>query len=335
MEFSKPKRLAPGQSTIGLIAPSGVADKHGLEEGIKILNSWGFSVKLGKHIKARSGDYSAGTPLDRVQDFLEMISSNEVSAVGCLVGGFAATGLMKVLEPKRLDDLRKKPKIFFGYSDFSFILNALFSREFISLHAPNVSGLYCRSLTSQKSLKLSLLGDLPAEIGPLADWKSIKPGFAKGRLLVSNLDSLVNLLGTPFDPLASSEEELILALEEVGENKSTIARWAERLAMHSRSARIQGIVLGRFTKVGETEYPVWGQEISVERIFLKTFNQRGLPIASLPEFGHIEEPKGILKKIQNRGREKTDFLSLPTGVKVLFKVKADSCRLVFLEKAII
>jgi hypothetical protein len=75
--------------------------------------------------------------------------------------------------------------------------------------------------------------------------------------------------------------------------------------------------------------------MSVERIFVKIFGSIGVPIASLPEFGHIEEDKGILKTIQNKGRERTDFLSLPTGIKATLKVKPDSCRLVFVEKAII
>lgn len=337
MEYLRPKKLIPGQSVVGLIAPSGVVERHGLEEGIEILKSWGFSVKLGKHIRTRRADYSAGTASERAEDFLEMLVSNEVSAVGCIVGGFAATSLVKVLEPAKFDILGENPKIFFGYSDFSFILNVLFSKGFIALHAPNVLGLYLRSLTSQKSLKLSLLGDLPSEIGPLFDWEPIKPGFVRGRLLVSNFDSLVSLFGTPFDPLNTNDDEgLILALEEVGENKSTLARWVERLVMHSRAGRIRGIILGRFTKVGETVYPVWGREMSVERLFVRAFGQKkGFPIASLSEFGHVEEPRGFLRTVKAKAKEKTNFLSLPTGVRVLFEVKPDSARLAFLEKAVV
>lgn len=334
MEYIRPSRLIPGQSTIGLIAPSGVVVKHELEEGMKILQKWGFSIKLGKHVTAKSGDYSAGSVTKRAEDFTQMISDKGISAVGCIEGGFAATGLLQILDKKIFDQLREKPKILFGYSDFSLILNALFSYGFVALHAPNISGLYRRSLNSQKSLKLSLLGELPVEIGPLFNWEPIKPGFVKGRLLVSNLESLINLLGTPLDPLARGDDNLVLALEDVGVNKSTIARWLEQLAAHTQAGRIQGIILGRFTKIGETDYPVWGAEMGVERIFLKIFGKRGFPVASLPEFGHIEEKKGLLKSIKSKGREKTDFLSLPTGVKVLFKVKADSCRLVFSEKAI-
>lgn len=332
MDFTKPPRLVPGKSVIGLVAPSGVVEKEGLEKGIKILTSWGFSVKLGRHIMARQGDYSAGTDQQRAEDLLEMIANPEINAIGCLAGGFAGGGLLKILKPETLAELKKKPKLFWGYSDFSLILNALFSQKIVSLYAPNLVGFYQRSLTTQKSLRLSLLGGLLVEIGPLFDWKPIVPGFAQGRLLVANLQSLVDVLGTAFDPLAGNDNEgLILALEEVGENKSTISRWLERLASHRQSVRIKGIILGRFTKIGEKDYPAWGREISVEQVFLKIFGQKRLPLACLPEFGHTEEEKRFLRP---KSREKIDFLSLPCGVRVLFKVKSESCRLKFLEKAI-
>lgn len=334
MEYIRPHRLIYGQSTIGLVAPSGVVEKHWLETGMAILRDWGFSVRLGKHITAKKGDYSAGTEKERTQDLIEMIKNPEVDAVGCIVGGFAITGVVKELGTEIIQQLRKKPKIFFGYSDFCLILNILFSKGLLSLHAPNISGLSSRSLDSQKSLQLSLLGDTPVEIGPLFDWEPIKPGFIKGRLLVSNLESLVNLLGTPFDPLNAGDDPLILALEEVGENKSTIARWLENLTIHSRSERIKGIIMGRFTKVGEVDYPVWGKEMSLKRIFLNVFGKRDVPIASLPDFGHTEEEKrrGFFRSKKPAGREKIDFLSLPTGIRVQYKVKAHSCRLTFLEK---
>lgn len=332
MEYIKPPRLVAGKSVIGLISPSGVVERPGLEAGVKILEDWGFAVKLGKHIRARRGDYSAGSDQKRAEDFLAMVFDPEVTAIGCIVGGFAAAGILKMIGPRVFEHLKERPKILFGYSDFSLVLNALFSQGLVSLHAPNISGLYQRSLNSQKSLKLSLLGELPTEIGPLSSWTPKKLGFTKGRLLVSNLEGVVDLLGTPLDPLGSGDDDLVLAVEEVGEEKSTIARWLEKLAIHSRAERIKGIILGRFTKIGEKDYPLWGKEMSVERIFLKVFGQKEIPVASLPEFGHIEEKRSLLL---SRGREKTDFLSLPNGVKVSFEVKADSCRLVFLEKAVV
>jgi len=331
MKFARLNRLIPGKSVIGLIAPSGVVDKFGLEQGVKIFKDWGFSVKFGSHILFKRGDYSAGTEAERIADFLEMIKDPQVAAVGCLVGGFAATELLKFFKKEIFYCLRRQPKIFFGYSDFSLILNALFSQGIVGLHAPNICGLYQRSLTTQKSLYLSLIGELPSEISPLANWKSFTPGFVRGRLLVSNLECLINLLGTPLDPLKTASENLVLALEEVGEEKSTISRWLSTLAAHSETQKIKGVIIGRFTKIGNKNYPIWGKEIGIADLFLKFFGKRKIPIALFPEFGHIEEKR---KFFSFRHRERVDFLTLPTGVEVLFKVKPDSCRLKFLEKAV-
>jgi muramoyltetrapeptide carboxypeptidase LdcA involved in peptidoglycan recycling len=260
-----------------------------------------------------------------------MVRDPQIDAVGCLTGGFAASELLRFLKRETFIYLRQHPKIFFGYSDFSLILNALFSNGIVSLHAPNVCSLYRRSLNTQKSLYLSLIGELPAEIGPLSGWKPIIQGFARGRLLVSNLECLVSLLGTPLDPLRMSKENLILALEEVGEDKSTISRWLSTLAIHTETQNIGGIIIGRFIKIGEEEYPVWGKEMGIKDLFLKFFGKRKIPIASLPEFGHVEEKMSFLSLPR---RERVDFLTLPSGVRVLFKVKTSSCRLRFLEKAI-
>lgn len=332
MEFVKPPKLVPGKSTIGLIAPSGVVDEKGLREGIKIIKEWGFAVKLGKNILEKEKDFSAGGGLERMNDLMAMVRDHEVGAVGCIVGGYAALEIIKYFSPMLCREIVGNPKIFFGYSDFSLILNIIFGQKMISFHAPNAGGLYQRSLDTQKSLRLALLGEGPGEIGPWFDWKAIRSGLAEGKLLVSNLEVLINLLGTVFDPL-DSNEAIVLALEDVDVNKSVLSRWLHQLAAHRRADKIKGIVLGRFTKIGEKDYPAWGEEIGVEQIFEEVFGRRGIPIAFWPEFGHIKEKKlNISFLSKKRYRERINFWTLPSGVEALFSVNEDACRLKFLEK---
>lgn len=335
MEFIRPRHLVSGKSTIGLIAPSGVVEKKGLEAGIKLLESWGFKITLGNHVLEQVKDYSAGGEQERVADLITMVNDNKVNAIGCIIGGYAGTGILKYFTPEICELLVKKPKVFFGYSDFSLILNLLFANGIISYHAPNVGGLSERSLDSQKSLRLALLGEGPLEISPWFDWEPIVAGTASGRLLVTNLEALIDLAGTTFDPLARINDNFILALEDVDINKSLLSRWLHSLACHQAAEKIKGIVLGRFVKIGEKDYPVWGETIGVEQIFLEAFGKKGIPMASWPEFGHIEEKTGIMPFTKSRGRERVEFWSLPSGVRVLFKVSDDFCRLQFLERPLI
>lgn len=336
MEFINPSSLISGKSTVGLIAPSGVVDKKGLAQGVALLESWGFKTRLGEHVFDQVKDYSAGGGKERVNDLLSMIEDDEIGAIGCIVGGYAATGILKYFTPEVCGLLKKKPKVFFGYSDFSLILNVLFSNGIVSYHAPNVGGLSERSLNSQKSLRLALLGECPAEINPWFDWKPIVNGKAEGRFLVTNLEALIDLTGTEFDPLAKINEDLILALEDVGVSKSVLTRWLHTLAVHTHSKKIKGMVLGRFVKIGEKDYPIWGEEMGVEQIFLEAFGERGIPLASWPEFGHIEEEKvRLLPFTKRKGRERVEFWSLPSGVRTMLEVREDFCRLKFLEKPLL
>jgi len=335
MNFVKPERLQPQKSTIGLIAPSGIVDKKGLQEGREILKSWGFAVRLGKNVFAQNKDFSAGGAKERIADLMEMVEDSKIGAIGCIVGGYAAAEILRYFTPEVCRKIVDNPKIFFGYSDFCLILNVLFSCGLVSLHAPNIGGLYQRSLNTQKSLHLALLGEEPGEIGPWFNWKVIKTGEAEGRLLVSNLEVLVNLLGTVFDPLKKVEEDLILALEEVEVNKSEMSRWLYQLSSHEQVKRIRGIVLGRFTKIGEKDYPAWGKEVGVEQIFEAAFAEKKIPLAMLPEFGHIEEIKTKIPLLaKGHGRERLDFWTLPSGVKVRLAVEKSGSRLVFLEKPV-
>ncbi len=322
MEFINPPALLSGKSTVGLIAPSGVVDKKGLAQGKALLESWGFKTKVGEHVFDQVKDYSAGGEKERVDDLLSMIENEEIGAIGCIVGGYAATGILKYFTPEVCGLLKKKPKVFFGYSDFSLILNILFSSGIVSYHSPNVGGLSERSLSTQESLRLALLGKGPSKINPGLDWKPIVNGKAEGRFLVTNLEVLINLTGTEFDPLAKTNEDIILALEDVDVSKSVLTRWLHTLAMHTHRRKIKGIVLGRFIKIGEKDYPVWGKETGVEQIFLETFDKQGIALVSWPEFGHIEEEKS---------HEKEEFWSLPYGVRTLLEVREDFCRLKFLE----
>ncbi len=50
--------------TIGIVSPAGPIKREELERGIKIVESLGLRVKLGKHVYDKYG-YLAGTDADR------------------------------------------------------------------------------------------------------------------------------------------------------------------------------------------------------------------------------------------------------------------------------
>jgi len=71
LSITKPPRLRPGD-TVGLITPASPAfEPATIREGIETLQSLGFNVKTGNHIKEKWG-YLAGQDEDRAADLHQM-----------------------------------------------------------------------------------------------------------------------------------------------------------------------------------------------------------------------------------------------------------------------
>ena len=129
------------------------------------------------------------------------------------------------------------------------------SFRIVSIQGPNFSGIIDKDQKSQDWLRRMLFGETGLEIGSEANWGSFISGQAEGKLLVSNLDSLVATLGTRFDPLMHGAGDLVLGLEEWWIEKSTLQRQIDMILNHKRADRIKGIILGRFIGIGEYSYP--------------------------------------------------------------------------------
>lgn len=339
MNILKPKKLKIGD-TIGIIAPSGVVEARGLEAGVKLLQKWGFKVKLGKHIFKKVGDYSAGTPQERREDFENMATNPEIKAITCAEGGYAASSVLLSLNPRVIEAFRANPTLLFGYSDFCVFLNANFSMGIIGAHAPNLVGLASHNKFTQESLRRFLLGEMELNYGPSFFTKILISGKAEGYFLPTNLETLTHLFGSKFDPLENFDGPIILALEEVWEDKSDVIRMFEEIILHRCFDKVKGVVLGRFVGDSEIEYPEWGKKTSWYDLFVSLLKDKNIPVAEFPNFGHLEEQKKafkILRKASNKLKtiygEKL-FLALPVGARAVLNAVPDKPCLKFLEQAV-
>ena len=330
-DFVKPAALMKGD-VVGVIAPSDAIEKKYIKDNIKLVQDWGLKIKLGKHLYSMVGDFAAGTPEERREDILKMIEDPEVKVIWAAEGGYAATEVLPVFSKEVIQKLRQNPKWFIGYSDVCVLLNALMSFRIASIQGPNFSGIIDKDQKSQDWLRRMLFGETGLEIGSEANWKSFISGQAEGKLLVSNLDSLVATLGTRFDPLMHGSGDLILGLEEWWIEKSTLQRQIDMILNHKRASRIKGIILGRFIGIGEYSYPAWGKKVTAESLIegRVIFSGAGILLAQLSDFGHSISQNWLEEKFPKLARPQT-FLALPNGIKVKFTVDASSGRLQFLE----
>lgn len=325
----KPYSLIKGDY-VGVVAPSDAVERSDVEKSVPILESWGLKVKIGKHVYAKVGDFAAGTPEERMEDLNAMIYDPEIKCIWAAGGGYAATEILSVLNQAAITHLKTQPKFMIGYSDVCLILNALTSFGLPSIMGPNLGGLYEWDKKSQDFLYKILFGQNLVGIGEEANWEAALTGEAKGRLLASNLETLILSFGSRFDPIMYGRGDLILCLEELDIDKSTLQRQIDTVLNHKRAKRIKGVVVGRLTNISEVSYPEWGRRVTPEGLITERIKRFGVPLAYCQDFGHPDWVYGKLTQIKYYFSNRR-FFSLPNGVMSQLTITKENSKLEFLE----
>lgn len=331
-DWVKPRPLKSGD-TIGVIAPSDAVDKADLLENVEIVKKWGLKVKMGKHVFAKVGDFCAGTAEERQADLQEMVDDPEIKVIWAATGGYAATEVLPWFTREIMGKLRNDPKWFIGYSDVCLILNALTSFKIHSIMGPTLWGLPDWDAESTEWIRKMLFGEAEPGVGSKYAWKSEIPGEARGRLVVSNLETLIFSFGTRFDPVMYGSGPIILGIEELDIEKSTLQRQIDVILSHKRAARIQGVIVGRLTNIRELSYPEWGKDVTASELIIQRIKKWGkgkVPLAFLADFGHAEWDYLDLSE-EEKAKANRKFLALPNGLEVKLRADGSNTSLEYLE----
>src|SRR5699024_9115487 len=128
----RPKRLQKGD-TIGIVSPSSPPGREELEKSLDFLDELGLKWKFGKHAKNIHG-YLAGTDKERLEDIEMMFEDPEVKGIICSSGGYGAGRIVSQID---LNIVKENPKIFWGFSDITFLHSAIgMSAILVTFHAP-------------------------------------------------------------------------------------------------------------------------------------------------------------------------------------------------------
>jgi muramoyltetrapeptide carboxypeptidase len=231
----KPAALRPGD-TIGVVAPAAAIDPQFLERGVNALSARGFRVKVSKHALDRAG-ILAGSDRERAGEVAAFFADPAVKAIFAARGGYGSGRLLPLLD---FDAIARTPKIFVGFSDLSFLLNALVDRSrMVCFHGPLAGPAYGFSQRSFDHLIALIGGELPAF--EMEAREAVRPGAAEGDLIGGCLSVVVATLGTPWAPDFSGR---ILFLEDTGEKAYRIDRMLVQLKQSGALAKLAGIVFG-------------------------------------------------------------------------------------------
>ncbi len=313
----KPQRLRKGD-TMGMITPGSFATDSALEKAVQNVESLGFKVKLGKHIRAERG-YNAGSDAERLADLHSMFLDEQVQGIWCVRGGYGCTRLLPMMDYKMI---RKHPKALIGYSDITALHQAIhLETGLVSFHGPvaasdftdyTVEYLTKVLISPQASLNI-LLSQENKDRGTeeaAYETQTINAGKARGKLAGGNLSLLAAMAGTKWELDACDK---LVFIEEIGEKPYRIDRMLTQLRQTANLQEAKGLVLGVFN---DCDKDADDRSLYLDECLKDRLQDLNKPTIYGLSFGHI-----------------SNQCTLPIGIEAELDTATQSIRL--LEKAVL
>jgi len=255
----------------------------GIEDAIRLLESWGLIVVLGETVHAAHHQF-AGTDELRAADLQRFLDDPEIRAVFAARGGY---GTIRIIDRLDFSGLKRHPKWLVGFSDIT-VLHAHLQGQLnlCSIHGQMPLTIPDGTKPSLETLRKALFGE---ELSYVYESSSLgKNGKAQAELIGGNLALLCNLTGSASDP---DYRNKILFLEDVGEYIYCIDRMFWHLKRSGKLAGLKGLIIGGFTELKDYD-PPFGQ--SVRDIVLELCEGYGYPICFDFPAGHISDNRALI-----------------------------------------
>lgn len=225
---------------VRLISPASWFDPQKVQLGLRSFQQLGYRPELAAHALAHHGQYSAGTPAQRLEDLHAAFADPSVRAIICNRGGYGSVELLAGLD---LALVRRNPKILVGCSDITSLLTWLHDATgLVVFHGPMAAGDFAREDgVDVPSWRSALSQGAPWELGPEAGLRVLRAGSVQGKFYGGCLSMLVASLSTPYE---IQTENTILFLEDVGTKPYQIDRMLMQLRLAGKLDRVRGIVFG-------------------------------------------------------------------------------------------
>lgn len=285
---------------IALVSPATKVRHEYVEGACRWFEAHGFCPEVFPHADSEPSGSFAGPLEGRVSDLRSAITDKGIKAIFCCRGGYGCQQLLPFLS---VEEIAENPKWIIGFSDIS-ALHALWRKAgVVSLHAPMAKHLTLHpdDFCSETLLKI-IMGKYRVENRgeyTFAPHPLNIEGRGKGILVGGNMAVLNGLAATPYDILGPEGEDIVLFIEDVGENIYEIDRILSRLAMAGTFRRVKALLCGRFTEYGpDLNYKDMEEMIS-RRLSLLGVD---IPMAFDVPVGHVDEnypfPSGVETEVE-------------------------------------
>ncbi len=239
----QPNRLHKGD-TIGIISPSSPPNQKSLEKSLYFLQELGLNYKFGDSLFKVNG-YLAGDDDERLDDLHQMFADPDIAGIICACGGYGAA---RYTDRINFDLIAHNPKIFWGYSDITFLHTAIGRHsDFITFHGPMLGSDIGKDSFHEKSAQMFKQLFEPTVIKydeSFASIETFNPGQCQGELTGGNLSLLSNGIGTDYEVDTNGK---ILVIEDIDEEPYRVDCMLNQLRQAGKFDAVAGIIIADFS----------------------------------------------------------------------------------------
>ena len=229
---------------------------------------------LSNFLYAKENVFS-GSGEERAKVLMDFYRDDEIKAIYDVSGGDLANEVLTFLD---FDTIAKSDKKFWGYSDLTVILNAIFTKTGKSSVLYQVRNLVGPEGEKQKAR-------FEADELYQISYEFLRGEEMQGTLVGGNIRCLLKLAGTEYWPDMDGK---ILLLEAMGGGPAQMATYLNQLSQIGVYKKVKGILLGTFSQMENNE-----ESPTITDLVMK-YIPDDLPVAKTQEIGHGADSKAIM-----------------------------------------
>lgn len=223
----------------------------------------------------------SGSPMERGQALMDFYRDDSIRAIFDISGGDIANGILPYLD---YDVIAGSDKLFWGYSDLTTVINAIYTKTGKASVLYQICNLlYEHGEEQQKHVRDTIFGNGEALF--TFPYEFLQGQGMEGVVVGGNVRCFLKLAGTLYFP---DLQDKILLLESLGGTAAQMLTYFSQLQQLGVFERVRGILLGTFTQMEQElcRPDVW--------TLLQRFIGTTLPVAKTAYIGHGPDSRAII-----------------------------------------
>ena len=269
---------------IGIISCSNglsIKNKNIIEELKLNLKSLDIEMVEGDTLYAKEYNLFSGTGEEKARALEKLFLDKDIKMIFDISGGDLANEVLDFLD---FNLIKENPKPFFGYSDLTVLLNAIYSQCHITTYNYQLRNLIGRFKEEQmQNFKDSFI-EGKEDIFNL-DYKWINGSHLEGIVVGGNIRCLLKLAGTKYMP---NFKDKILFLESFSGNSAKMVTYITQYKNLGVFNEVKGIILGEFTEMEREDL-----KPDIVEILKRVIGEINIPILKTSDLGHGADAKCI------------------------------------------